>query len=132
MQFQIHQLVLPLPEQPVYINGYQYCERMFLWQISFCYSECFAYSECRIIQSGLWRCSPISLREVRQEVYSVVMEFPIFDPVSAGPGSHAITYQFTDANNCSNSATTNILVNVRQLRMQETIQWLPVRIRLPV
>ncbi|HNQ00119.1 MAG TPA: hypothetical protein PKK99_13755, partial [Bacteroidia bacterium] len=34
-----------------------------------------------------------------------------FDPVSAGPGSHVITYQFTDANNCSNSATTNILVN---------------------
>ncbi len=34
----------------------------------------------------------------------------IFDPVLAGLGNHNITYSFTDANGCSNSCTTSILV----------------------
>ncbi|NVK27045.1 MAG: PKD domain-containing protein [Flavobacteriia bacterium] len=33
-----------------------------------------------------------------------------FDPADAGPGTHTITYEFTDANGCTNSATTSILV----------------------
>ncbi len=34
-----------------------------------------------------------------------------FNPSVAGVGSHAITYTFTDANGCGNSATTTIVVN---------------------
>jgi len=35
----------------------------------------------------------------------------IFTPSSAGAGTHTITYSFTDGNNCSNSASQNIVVN---------------------
>lgn len=35
-----------------------------------------------------------------------------FDPVTAGTGSHLITYLFTDANSCSNTATDSILVDL--------------------
>lgn len=34
-----------------------------------------------------------------------------FDPATAGTGTHTITYDFTDGNGCSNSATTDITVN---------------------
>ena len=34
-----------------------------------------------------------------------------FDPVTAGVGSHVITYTFTDTNGCENSATVNVVVN---------------------
>jgi large repetitive protein len=34
-----------------------------------------------------------------------------FDPKVAGTGTHTITYTYTDANGCSNSATTDILVH---------------------
>jgi hypothetical protein len=34
-----------------------------------------------------------------------------FDPSVAGAGTHAITYTYTDANGCSNSAVQNIVVN---------------------
>ncbi|KAB2813888.1 VPS10 domain-containing protein [Phaeocystidibacter luteus] len=33
-----------------------------------------------------------------------------FDPADAGPGTHTITYEYTDANGCTNTATTTILV----------------------
>lgn len=33
-----------------------------------------------------------------------------FNPTTAGPGTHLITYNYTDANGCSNSATRNITV----------------------
>ncbi len=33
-----------------------------------------------------------------------------FDPVAAGPGTHTITYTYTDANGCSNSCTFDITV----------------------
>ena len=35
----------------------------------------------------------------------------LFTPLSAGQGSHLITYTYTDGNNCTNSATTTIIVN---------------------
>ena len=35
----------------------------------------------------------------------------IFDPASAGAGTHDITYDFTDVNGCSNSATSTIEVS---------------------
>ena len=34
-----------------------------------------------------------------------------FDPAAAGPGTYAITYVFTDADGCSNEATTSLLVD---------------------
>jgi PKD-like domain/Ig-like domain CHU_C associated/Pregnancy-associated plasma protein-A/Secretion system C-terminal sorting domain/CUB domain len=34
-----------------------------------------------------------------------------FSALAAGAGSHVITYQFTDGNNCSNTTTQSILVN---------------------
>lgn len=34
-----------------------------------------------------------------------------FDPATAGTGTHTITYNYTDANGCSNSATTDITVH---------------------
>ncbi|WP_035758377.1 T9SS-dependent choice-of-anchor J family protein [Hugenholtzia roseola] len=34
-----------------------------------------------------------------------------FNPATAGAGSHTITYSFTDANGCTNTATQNITVN---------------------
>jgi hypothetical protein len=34
-----------------------------------------------------------------------------FDPAAAGPGSHTISYSFTDGSGCSNSATTTLVVN---------------------
>jgi hypothetical protein len=34
-----------------------------------------------------------------------------FDPASAGLGTHTITYSYTDANSCENSATESILVD---------------------
>ncbi len=34
-----------------------------------------------------------------------------FSPATAGAGDHVITYSYTDGNNCSNSATTTIVVN---------------------
>ncbi|MDH4473029.1 MAG: choice-of-anchor J domain-containing protein [Fluviicola sp.] len=34
-----------------------------------------------------------------------------FNPATAGSGTHTITYDYTDANGCSNSATDNILVD---------------------
>ena len=33
-----------------------------------------------------------------------------FDPSTADVGNHAITYEITDGNGCSNTATTNIIV----------------------
>jgi hypothetical protein len=33
-----------------------------------------------------------------------------FDPATAGVGSHTITYSYTDANGCANSATTTVVV----------------------
>jgi hypothetical protein len=33
-----------------------------------------------------------------------------FDPATAGVGSHIITYSYTDANGCANSATTTVVV----------------------
>ena len=33
-----------------------------------------------------------------------------FDPITAGSGSHAITYKYTDSNGCYNSSTQNITV----------------------
>ena len=33
-----------------------------------------------------------------------------FDPASAGVGTHNVTYTFTDANNCTNSVSRNIVV----------------------
>lgn len=35
----------------------------------------------------------------------------IFDPALAGIGTHAITYEFTDGNGCTNSAVENIIVD---------------------
>lgn len=35
----------------------------------------------------------------------------VFDPSSAGTGTHAVTYTFTDANGCANSCSTNIIVD---------------------
>jgi len=35
----------------------------------------------------------------------------MFDPAVAGAGAHHVTYSFTDANGCSNSANLDILVN---------------------
>jgi PKD-like domain/Secretion system C-terminal sorting domain len=35
----------------------------------------------------------------------------VFTPLSAGIGNHVITYTFTDANGCTNSATSSIVVN---------------------
>jgi hypothetical protein len=35
----------------------------------------------------------------------------VFSPGSAGVGTHTITYSFTDANGCVNTASTNIVVN---------------------
>ena len=35
----------------------------------------------------------------------------VFDPSAIGVGNHTVLYTFTDANNCSNSATQNITVN---------------------
>lgn len=35
----------------------------------------------------------------------------VFNPALAGVGTHAITYSYTDANNCSNLAIQNIVVN---------------------
>lgn len=35
----------------------------------------------------------------------------IFHPSQAGPGTHTITYTYTDVNGCSNSATRTIVVN---------------------
>ena len=34
-----------------------------------------------------------------------------FDPAVAGVGTHAVTYAYTDANGCSNTATTSIVVD---------------------
>jgi len=34
-----------------------------------------------------------------------------FDPATAGAGTHTITYTYSDANGCENSATTDIVVN---------------------
>ena len=34
-----------------------------------------------------------------------------FTPSTAGAGTHTITYEFTNSNGCTNSATTNIVVN---------------------
>lgn len=34
-----------------------------------------------------------------------------FDPTVSGPGTHTVTYQFTDANGCSASCSTDIVVN---------------------
>ena len=34
-----------------------------------------------------------------------------FTPSTAGAGTHTITYSYTDANGCTNTATTNIVVN---------------------
>ena len=36
---------------------------------------------------------------------------PLFDPSSAGVGTHAVTYTFTDNNGCQASAVDNIVVN---------------------
>src|SRR5690554_5209854 len=36
---------------------------------------------------------------------------PLFDPSAAGEGTHVITYQYTDANNCSASTVQSITVN---------------------
>ncbi len=38
-----------------------------------------------------------------------------FDPATAGSGAHTITYSFTDANGCSNSAMTDVVVNALPL-----------------
>ena len=35
----------------------------------------------------------------------------LFNPATAGAGSHVITYTYSDANSCTNSATTTIVVN---------------------
>ncbi len=35
----------------------------------------------------------------------------VFDPASAGLGAHTITYEYTDANGCTNTATQNIIVD---------------------
>ena len=35
----------------------------------------------------------------------------VFNPASAGTGSHTITYTYTDANGCTNSTTQNVTVN---------------------
>jgi hypothetical protein len=35
----------------------------------------------------------------------------IFSPATAGVGTHAITYEFTDANGCFNSSTANITID---------------------
>ena len=34
-----------------------------------------------------------------------------FDPATAGVGTHTVTYEFTDANGCTNSTTTDVVVN---------------------
>ena len=34
-----------------------------------------------------------------------------FNPAVAGVGTHTITYDYTDGNGCSNSATTDVVVN---------------------
>ena len=34
-----------------------------------------------------------------------------FTPSTAGAGTHTVTYEFTDGNGCTNSATTDIVVN---------------------
>lgn len=34
-----------------------------------------------------------------------------FDPATAGTGTHTITYTYTDGNNCTNTATTDIVVD---------------------
>jgi hypothetical protein len=36
----------------------------------------------------------------------------MFDPAAAGVGSHVITYDYTDANGCSNAATVTVVVEV--------------------
>lgn len=36
----------------------------------------------------------------------------VFDPVAAGPGTHTITYTFTDVNNCTGTLTQTIYVDV--------------------
>lgn len=36
----------------------------------------------------------------------------VFDPAAAGPGTHAISYSFTDGNGCSGIADTTIFVDV--------------------
>ncbi|TND10121.1 MAG: glycosyl hydrolase [Bacteroidetes bacterium] len=36
----------------------------------------------------------------------------VFDPAAAGLGTHAITYSYTDGNNCSNTAMQNITVDI--------------------
>jgi gliding motility-associated-like protein len=35
----------------------------------------------------------------------------VFSPEDAGPGTHTVTYTYTDANGCTNTATTDIVVN---------------------
>ncbi len=35
----------------------------------------------------------------------------VFDPLAAGVGTHILTYNYTDANGCSNSDTTSIIVD---------------------
>jgi hypothetical protein len=35
----------------------------------------------------------------------------VFTPSTAGAGSHTLTYSYTDGNSCSNSATTDVVVN---------------------
>jgi len=37
--------------------------------------------------------------------------FGLFDPVTAGVGTHTVTYKITDLNNCSNDAMIDIVVN---------------------
>jgi hypothetical protein len=36
---------------------------------------------------------------------------PEFDPATAGPGTHTITYAYTDGNGCANSITQTVTVN---------------------
>ena len=40
---------------------------------------------------------------------------PQFSPAAAGPGTHTITYTYTDANDCTSSATRDITVNTSPL-----------------
>ena len=44
-----------------------------------------------------------------------------FDPATAGLGTHTITYEFTDANGCTNTATQDIVVD-ECLSVDETVQ----------
>jgi PKD repeat protein len=49
---------------------------------------------------GTWIASP-----------AAVINGNVFNPSASGVNTYTLTYSFTDANNCSNSATTTIIVN---------------------